>query len=526
MNYEDLVTETTTATDLAIINLLGAFHDDRPFSSAWTVGATGIEVMVQGEGGKFEAGIYTLTSASVLTRTSIMRSSNGGQAETFGPGTKYVRATLTAGGLMKLARVDSALITAIANQATTTIMMEEGGVPKRSSVDNFVAAVGIHADALPVAPSISGGDYLLGVFDGVEKRVLASVVQAFMGVVADTTAPTLTSPTGAQTGTTTATGTVTTNDATGTLYFLASTSATATAAAVKAGSTQAITSTGSKSVAVTGLIASTLYYLHYLHRDSAGNDSTVSTSASFTTAAAGDTTAPVISAPLGTQTGSSTASGGATTNEANGTLYCLASINATETAATIKAANLTTTVSATGAIAVSFTGLPASTTLYAHYVHRDAAGNDSNVVASASFTTAAASNSHTITPYTVGNVFEASLSRSLATAFTTQRSFAAGLAMEANGTYWNISPTSAVGARCGWSLSNVSPPADTVGTSNNVGDSSTNGMRPMTRPSTWHIDECLLWVPINTDSGPWYFWMKPIDGNAQVLNPAGLMVVA
>lgn len=102
---------------------------------------------------------------------------------------------------------------------------------------------------------------------------------------ADTTAPTLTSPTGTQTGSTTASGTVSTDEANGTLYFLASTNATETAATIKAASSQAVTATGSQSVSFTGLTASTTYYAHYCHRDPAGNDSTVANSASFTTSA-------------------------------------------------------------------------------------------------------------------------------------------------------------------------------------------------------------------------------------------------
>lgn len=102
---------------------------------------------------------------------------------------------------------------------------------------------------------------------------------------ADTTAPTLTSPTGTQTGSTTASGTVTTDEGNGTLYFLASTNSTETAATVKAASSQAVSATGSQSVSFTGLTASMTYYAHYCHTDAAANDSTVANSASFTTAA-------------------------------------------------------------------------------------------------------------------------------------------------------------------------------------------------------------------------------------------------
>lgn len=210
----------------------------------------------------------------------------------------------------------------------------------------------------------------------------------------DTTPPNLTSPTGAQTGSTTASGTVTTDEANGTLYSLATTNATETAATVKAsGATQTITSTGSKSVTATGLTPSTTYYFHYVHRDAAGNDSSVSNSASFTTTAA-DTTAPTLSSPTGTSTGTSTASGTVTTDEGNGTLYSYVSTNATETAATVKSSATTQTVTSTGSKSASASGLLASTTYYFHYVHRDAAGNDSTVANSASFTTDAATGAY------------------------------------------------------------------------------------------------------------------------------------
>jgi hypothetical protein len=104
---------------------------------------------------------------------------------------------------------------------------------------------------------------------------------------ADVTPPNLTSPTGATLGPTGAVGSVSTNEANGTLYWLTNTSATATDAAIKAANSQPVTATGVQNVTSSGLTASTVYYNHFLHRDAAGNDSTRSTSASFTTAAPG-----------------------------------------------------------------------------------------------------------------------------------------------------------------------------------------------------------------------------------------------
>lgn len=204
---------------------------------------------------------------------------------------------------------------------------------------------------------------------------------------ADTTAPTLTSSSASATGATTASGSVSTNEASGTLYYLASANASESAATVKAGSSQAVSATGSQSVSLTGLTASTSYYLHFVHRDAAGNDSAVASSAQFTTSAL-DTTPPTLTGPTATATGTTTASGTVSTNEATGTLYWIASANATESAATVKAGG-SQAVSATGTQSVSVSGLTASTSYYLHYLHRDGAGNDSAVATSAQFTTEA-----------------------------------------------------------------------------------------------------------------------------------------
>lgn len=118
------------------------------------------------------------------------------------------------------------------------------------------------------------------------------------------------------------------------------------------------------------------------------------------TVSGGDTTAPVLSAPTGTSTGTSTATVGATTDEGNGTLYAVVTTSATQpSVAQIKAGQNHTgaaaawsgslAISSTGAKTLNATGLSQGTTYYAHLVHNDAANNDSNRVASASFTTSA-----------------------------------------------------------------------------------------------------------------------------------------
>jgi hypothetical protein len=160
-----------------------------------------------------------------------------------------------------------------------------------------------------------------------------------------------------------------------------------------------------------------------------GYDYWVACSQEGSTSAGADTTAPVLSSPSASSTGTTTGSGSVTTNEGNGTLYALATTNSTETAATIKASSLTQAISSAGAKAVNFTGLSASTTYYAHYVHVDAAGNTSNVVDSTGFTTAAAGD---MTPPTLSSPVGTQTGQSTATATVSTN--------EANGTlYYMVS---------------------------------------------------------------------------------------
>jgi hypothetical protein len=118
----------------------------------------------------------------------------------------------------------------------------------------------------------------------------------------------------------------------------------------------------------------------------------------------GDVTAPVLSSPVGTATGSSTATVGATTDEGNGTLYAVVTVSGTAPTGTQVEAgqdnsgsaatwNGSQAIGSTGVKTIGATGLSASTAYYAHLMHKDAAGNRSNVVSSAQFTTDAAGGS-------------------------------------------------------------------------------------------------------------------------------------
>lgn len=269
----------------------------------------------------------------------------------------------------------------------------------------------------------------------------------------DTTPPKLTLPTGTSTGSTTGTGGATTDEPNGVMYVVATTAAsTPSATQIEAGlnasgtatpnANSSVTATGAKSIAISGLSSSTTYYAHIVHKDVAGNYSNVVSSASFTTSAS-DTVAPKLTLPTGTSSGSTTGTGGATTDEANGVMYVVATTSATPpSAAQIESGlnssgtatpNANINITSTGAKSLSISGLSASTTYYAHVIHKDNAGNRSNIVSSAAFTTSADTTSDTTAP-------------SLTTPTGTQTSATTGTGgattNEANGTIFVVATTS------------------------------------------------------------------------------------
>jgi hypothetical protein len=157
---------------------------------------------------------------------------------------------------------------------------------------------------------------------------------------------------------------------------------------------QSVTATGAQpAMSITGLTASTAYYLQIAQLDANNNPSVTSTYA-FTTEATGVAT---LTSPSGTATGSSSATLSVSTDTASGTLYDIASTSSTapsvaqiqagdDSSGSLSAYHTSQTVTATGTQTSSATGLTASTTYYPYFQQHTTAG-DSVVVAGASFTT-------------------------------------------------------------------------------------------------------------------------------------------
>ncbi|WP_392338872.1 hypothetical protein [Loktanella salsilacus] len=124
-----------------------------------------------------------------------------------------------------------------------------------------------------------------------------------------------------------------------------------------------------------------------------------------------DTTAPTLSAATAAKVGQDAYTASVQTNEAGGRLYYVITQAATATAATIKAGP-SKSVTAAGTQNASGSGLTAGTVYYAHFIHVDAAGNESTALRSPSFTTDAistpfASRAATADAYLLGPVLPA-----------------------------------------------------------------------------------------------------------------------
>ena len=86
----DRVKETTTTTGTGAVTLAGAVAGFQAFSAVMAVNDTCYYVIVSGTGTDWETGTGTYSSASVLTRTNVLSSSNSGNAVSFAAGTKDV----------------------------------------------------------------------------------------------------------------------------------------------------------------------------------------------------------------------------------------------------------------------------------------------------------------------------------------------------------------------------------------------------------------------------------------------------
>lgn len=303
------------------------------------------------------------------------------------------------------------------------VRAQASGAPNQSSMiansgsldgGNYSVASSPDSEAIDLS-ALADGDYTIYVMLKDPSDNYSTISDDdFTLTTPDVTAPTLSSATDAKNGENASTGSVSTNEDNGTLYWVITTSATSPSAAqVKAGNdhtgstatdsgSASVSSTGVQGMAGSGLSASTTYYTHFMHEDAATNQSSVASASGFTTDAAADVTPPTLSSATDAENGSTASTGSVSTNEDNGTLYWVVTTSGTApSAAQVKAgqdnsgsaatASGSQAVSATGVQNIAPTGLTASTSYTTHFMHEDAATNQSSVATASGFTTDAAS---------------------------------------------------------------------------------------------------------------------------------------
>lgn len=236
------------------------------------------------------------------------------------------------------------------------------------------------------AEPLTGGRIGVAAASGVPHIIDWYGGAAVADAVGDTTPPNLVSPTGAG-GTLACSGSVSTDTAEGTLYTVFTGSATApTALQAEAGQdhagssalravSQAVSAIGAQTIAGGSITAGTRY-AHYMHKDAAGNRSAVSSSASFVVSASSDTTRPTMSGDVTVTP--STSSAAAVCPTAGDNTAVVAYDASIDGGITWPYTSATPTI--------SMAGLAPGASYTAQFRARDAAGNVSTPVLSASFT--------------------------------------------------------------------------------------------------------------------------------------------
>lgn len=92
----DRVKETASAPGTGAVTLLGAVTGFRSFASVMTTGDVCYYTIADQSGGNWEVGIGTYSATNILTRTTVLSSSNSGSTVNFASGTQDVFITYPA----------------------------------------------------------------------------------------------------------------------------------------------------------------------------------------------------------------------------------------------------------------------------------------------------------------------------------------------------------------------------------------------------------------------------------------------
>ena len=164
---KDRVKETTTTNGTGAVTLAGAVSGFQAFSAVMSVADTCYYVIVSATGTDWETGTGTYSSASVLTRTTVLSSSNSGNAVSFTSGTKDVFMGPVAERVTDIAHGGTGATTAA--QARTNLGVSTGTVTSVSGAGTVSGltltgtvtssgslTLGGTLSAIPLATGVSG----------------------------------------------------------------------------------------------------------------------------------------------------------------------------------------------------------------------------------------------------------------------------------------------------------------------------------------------------------------------------------
>lgn len=487
MKFANKLKETTSATSTLSITLTGAVQYFRSLAKSialgkLAVGDTNICFMVDDGAGNWEEGLYTITSATVITRTAILDSSNDGAAVTFAAGSKTVSNMIPAEMMSKVLSTDDA-ITAAALVALGSV----SGTTKLLALDS---SGGIVTAAVSLLPSGSAS------------------------APVDSTAPTTPgSLSSSGIGQTVATLNYTAStDNVGVSYYEVS----------RDGTTWTNNGTA-LSYQFTSLVAGTTYTFQVRAVDAAGNKSAAASLPVTTAAASGDSTAPTMA---GSITTSSVTATGFTMAYSAGSDNVAVTRYEVSTDGGASWINNGTNLSYTKSDAVASTPYNLRVRCY------DAAGNVSNVL-SASVTTSAAgvaqSTTYSVVVYS-GTTLKTSYDAASAPVSGGKKYVAPNLLFTGAGQYLTIKKIAdntdpATMPKAGWSNSNTVPPTvlSVQNTAASGAGNDINAATPMTKPGAYAL-ESLLWLAAGAN-GNYYLWVQMPDGSWVCVNPSSPIAI-
>ena len=185
---KDRVKETTTTNGTGAVTLAGAVAGFQAFSAVMSVADTCYYVIVSATGTDWETGTGTYSSASVLTRTTVLSSSNSGNAVSFTSGTKDVfmgpvaervtdiahggtGATTAAGARTNLG-VSTGTVTSVSGAGTVSGLTLTGTVTSSGSLTlgGTLSAISLTTGVSGTLPIANGGTNLAAI--GSSKEIL------------------------------------------------------------------------------------------------------------------------------------------------------------------------------------------------------------------------------------------------------------------------------------------------------------------------------------------------------------------